>query len=56
MLFGSFFCCGLLGSVPMEVGGFGWARLWVDDVGVGLLCGSVMTMTAMKIVGLEFGL
>ena len=47
-----------MGSVPMEVGGFGWARLWVDDVGVGLLCGSTMTMTAtsMKIVGLEFGL
>ena len=45
-----------MGSVPMEVGGFGWARLWVDDVGVGLLCGSAMTMTTMKIVGLEFGL
>ena len=44
-----------MGSVPMEVGGFGWARLWVDDVGVGLLCGSAMTMMAMKIVGLEFG-
>ena len=35
----------------MEVGGFGWARLWVGDVGVGLLCGSTM-----KIVGLEYGL
>ena len=40
-----------MGSVPMEVGGFEWARLRVDDVGVGLLCGS-----AMKIVGLEFRL
>ena len=45
-----------MGSVPMEVGGFRWARLWVDDVDVGPLCGSAMTMTAMKIVGLEFGL
>ena len=45
-----------MGSVSMEVGGFGWARLWVGDVGVGLLCGSTMTMTAMKIVGLEYGL
>ena len=45
-----------MGSVPTEVGGFGWARLWVGDVGVGLLCGLAMTMTAMKIVGLEFGL
>ena len=47
-----------MGSVPMEVGGFGWARLWVDDVSVGLLCESTMTMTGtlMKIVGLEFGL
>ena len=45
-----------MGSVPMEVGGFGWARLWVDDVGVGLLCGLAMTMAAMKIVSLEFGL
>ena len=51
-----FFCCGLMGSVPMEVGGFRWARLWVDDVDVGPLCGSAMTMTAIKIVGLEFGL
>ena len=33
-----------------------WARLWVGDVGVGLLCGSAMTMTAMKMVGLESGL
>lgn len=40
-----------MGSVSMEVGGFGWARLWVGDVGVGLLCGS-----AMKIVGLEYRL
>ena len=40
-----------MGSVPMEMGGFGWAKLWVGDVGVGLLCGS-----AMKIVGLESGL
>ena len=39
----------------MEVGGFGWARLWVGDVGVGLLCGSAMTVTAM-IMGLEPGL
>ena len=45
-----------MGSVPMEVGGFGWARLWVGDIGVGLLCGSAMTVTAMKIVGLESGL
>ena len=30
-----FFCCGLMGSIPMEVGGFEWARLWVDNVGVG---------------------
>ena len=30
-----FWCCGLMGSVPMEVGGFGWARLWVENVGVG---------------------
>ena len=42
-----------MGSVLMEVGGFGWARLWVSDVGVGLLCGSAMTMTVMKIVGLK---
>ena len=42
-----------MGSVPIEVGGFEWARLWVDDVGVALLCGSTITMTAMKIVGLE---
>ena len=48
MVFLFFFGCGL---IPMEVGGFEWARLWVDDVVVGLLCGS-----AMKIVGLEFGL
>ena len=45
-----------MGSVSMAVGGFGWARLWVGDVGVGLLCGLAMTMTAMKIVGLESGL
>ena len=45
-----------MGSVLTEVGGFGWARLWVDDVGVDLLYGSAMTMMAMKIVGLEFGL
>ena len=45
-----------MGSVPTEVGGFGWARLWVGDVDVGLLCGSAMTMTAMKMVGLESGL
>ena len=56
MVFLFFFCCGLMGSVPMEVGGFRWARLWVDDVGVGLLCGLAMTMAAMKIVSLEFGL
>ena len=37
----------------MEGGGFEWARLWVNDVGVALLCGSTITMTAMKIVGLE---
>ena len=42
-----------MGSVSMEVGGFRWARLWVGDVRVGLLCGSAMTMTTMKIVGLE---
>ena len=45
-----------MGSILMEVGRFGWARLWVNDVGVGLLCGSAMTMTAMKMVGLESGL
>ena len=45
-----------MGSAPTEVGGFGWAMLWVGDVGVGLLCGSTMTMTAMKIVSLEYGL
>ena len=45
-----------MGSIPMEVGGFGWARLWVGDVDVGLLCGLAMTMTTMKIVGLESGL
>ena len=45
-----------MGSIPMEVGGLGWARLLVGDVGVDLLCRSAMTMTAMKIVGLEFGL
>ena len=45
-----------MGSIPMEVGGFGWARLWVHDVDVGLLCGLAMTMTTMKIVGLESGL
>ena len=45
-----------MGSVSMEVGGFGWARLWVDDFGVGLLCGSARTRTVMKIVGLESGL
>ena len=27
-----------------------------SNVGVGLLCGSAMTMTTMKMVGLEFGL
>ena len=32
-LFFFFLGCGLMGSVPTEVGGFGWARLWVS-VGV----------------------
>ena len=45
-----------MGSIPTEVGRFGWARLWVGDVGVGLLCGLAMTMMAMKIMGLESGL
>ena len=26
-----------MGSVPTEVGGFGWARLWVGNVGVGVM-------------------
>ena len=26
-----------MGSIPTEVGGFGWARLWVGDVGVGVM-------------------
>ena len=45
-----------MGLVLTEVGGFGWARLLVGDVGVDLLCRLAMTMTAMKIVGLEFEL
>ena len=26
-----------MGSVPTEVGGFEWARLWVGNVGVGVM-------------------
>ena len=26
-----------MGSIPTEVGGFGWARLWVGNVGVGVM-------------------
>ena len=35
--FSFFFGCGLIGSVPTEVGGFEWARLWVGDVSVGVM-------------------
>ena len=31
MVFFFFFCCGLMGSVLIEVGGFGWARLWCQQ-------------------------
>ena len=33
-----------MGSIPMEVGWFRWARLWVGDVDVGLLCGLAMSV------------
>ena len=36
-LFFFFFGCGLMGSVSTKVGGFRWARLWVGDVGVGVM-------------------
>ena len=26
-----------MGSIPTKVGGFGWARLWVGNVGVGVM-------------------
>ena len=37
LFFSFFFGCGLIGSVPTEVGGFEWARLWVGDVSVGVM-------------------
>ena len=37
LLFFFFFGYGLKGSVLTEVGGFRWARLWVNDVGVGVM-------------------
>ena len=44
-----------MGSVGSNVG-VGRRCRCGSNVGVGLLCGSAMTMTTMKMVGLESGL
>ena len=54
VMFGFRLCC--LGSVPTEVGGFGWARLWVlmDGSAVGRYGFEVLVVEAF-VVGSNVG-
>ena len=49
VMFGFRLCC--LGSVPTEVGGFGWARLWVlmDGSAVGGYGSEVLVVEAFVV-------
>ena len=58
VMFGFRLCC--LGSVPTEVGGFGWARLWVlmDGSAVGGYGSVVLVVEAFVVrsnVGVDDG-